>query len=172
MHCNVLTPPVKKAWGTLKRINTPGDADDHVKIMIVGENDVLAEVEISNAVAMCGAYCTIYGDRGSLICADQKDIQLRYIDPEYKFAERIASDSQPPKVGGLGNEEQFPWIMETVNIESTMGIGEYVEVAIATHLYRAIRENIPFPIRNSDALEVVRITNMVKRQNSQFNWKV
>ena len=41
---------------------------------------------------------------------------------------------------------------------------------IARHLYKALRENVPFPIANADAFEVVRVTDLVKKQNSQFNW--
>jgi len=46
-----------------------------------------------------------------------------------------------------------------------------VEFDIARHLYRAIRKNIPFPVANAEALEVVKVTGLVKNQNRQFKWK-
>jgi hypothetical protein len=46
-----------------------------------------------------------------------------------------------------------------------------VEVAIARHLYRALREGVPFPIANADALEVVRIIGVVKEQNPEFKFR-
>jgi hypothetical protein len=45
-----------------------------------------------------------------------------------------------------------------------------VEIEIARHLYNTLRKNVPFPIRNDDALEVLRVTEVVKKQNPQFPW--
>jgi len=166
-----INAPVKDVWSHLRRIITPGDADDHVRIIIVGENNVVAELEVSDAVALPSAYCTVYGSRGTLVCADEKNIQLKYIDPRYKLPEISARVSQPPLSGGYGNEEKFPWIEKTVKVQPDTNMWEQVEIDIARNLYNAIRRNIPFPVKNSEALEVVRITEMVKNQNPQFNWK-
>lgn len=161
--------PVKDIWSNLKRINTLGDADDHVKIMMVGENGIVADLEISDAVALQSAYCTVYGNRGSLICADEKTIQLRYLDPEFNLPERSVN-SGLPLAGDFGEKENLPWIQKTVAVEPDGNMWELIEYEIARHLYRAIRENVPFPVANADALEVVRVTERVKKQHPQFNW--
>jgi len=57
-----------------------------------------------------------------------------------------------------------------VTVEPAVNMWDYVEAAIARHLYKALREGVPFPIANTDALEVVRIIGLVKEQNSQFKW--
>lgn len=167
----LINAPIKDLWSNLKRINTPGDADDHVKMILVGENDMVVDLEISDASALRGPFCTVYGNRGSLICADEKQIQLKYIDPDYVLPTITASASLPPKSGGMGNDESFPWIQKTVEIQSTVSMWTQVEIDIACNLYQTIRMNVPFPINNADALEIVRITNLVKKQNSQFAWK-
>ena len=166
-----INAPVKDVCSYLKRINTPGDADDHMKIIITGENDVVVEIEASDAAILPDPYCKVCGNRGSLICADEKNIQLKYIDPEYKFPEISASANQPPLEGGYGHEEKFPWIEKMVKVKPDTNMWEQVEKDLALHLYRAIREDIPFPIKNSEGLEVVRITEIVKEQNKQFSWK-
>ena len=171
LHNHLIHSPVKDIWSDLKHINALGDADDHVKIMLVGENGTVADLEISNAVALPDAYCTVYGNRGSLVCADEKTIQLKYIDPEYKLPERCVADGLPPPDGGMGRDEDLHWIEKTVAVEPGGNMWEIVEFEIARHLYRAIRENVPFPVRNADALEVVRVTEVVKKQNPQFNWE-
>lgn len=163
--------PLKSIWSDLKRINSLGDADDHVKILLAGKNGIVADIEISNAVALPDAYCTVYGNRGSLICADEKTIQLKYIDPEYKLPERRVTAGLPPPDGGMGHDEDLHWIQKTVKVEPEGNMWEIVEFEIARHLYRTIRENIPFPVVNADALEVVRVTEVVKKQNPQFNWQ-
>ncbi|MAX23480.1 MAG: oxidoreductase [Phycisphaeraceae bacterium] len=168
----LINAPVKDVWSHLQRINTPGDADDHVKVILVGENDTLVDFEISDAVAIRGTFCTAYGDRGTLICADEKTIQLKYIDPDFELPQITASAEQPPTKGGFGHEESggFPWQTETVNISTDVNMWDQVEIDIANHLYNAIRNDIPFPVANEDALEIVRITNVIKKQNSQFEW--
>ena len=162
--------PVKDVWSNLKRINAVGDAENQVKIIITGENGIIVDLEISDAVALPGAYCTVYGNRGSLICPDQKHIQLRYIEQGFEFSEIVASPGSPPLTGGFGHEEKIPWCEETVAVEPAVDMWAYVEVATARHLYRALREGVPFPIANADALEVVRIIGVVKEQNRQFKW--
>ena len=47
---------------------------------------------------------------------------------------------------------------------------EHVEIELVQRLYDALRNGIPFPVTSSDALEVLRITEIVKKQNPQFNW--
>lgn len=40
------------------------------------------------------------------------------------------------------------------------------------HLYLAIREGVPFPIKTEEALDVVRTTEKIKRQNPAFRQKM
>jgi len=162
--------PVKDVWSNLKGINTIGDAENHVKIIITGENGIVVDLEISDVVALPGAYCTVYGNRGSLVCPDEKQIQLRYIEREFEFPDIVASPDSRPLTGGYGNEEEIPWCEETIAVEPAVDMWKHVEVAIARHLYRALREGVPFPVANADALEVVRIIGLVKEQNRQFKW--
>lgn len=35
----LLGAPVRDVWNLLRRVLTPGDGDDHVRIMLVGENE-------------------------------------------------------------------------------------------------------------------------------------
>jgi predicted dehydrogenase len=163
-----LGSPVRDVWSCLRRILTCGDADDYARIMLTGENGILVELEISNAVALDAPYCTVCGDRGALTFGqDHEKIRLRYLDPEFRFAPAAASAGQ----GGVWtNDPPLPWVEETRKVEPEGNMWEQVEVEIARHLFAALREAVPFPVKNADALEVVRITEIVKRQNPHFNW--
>ncbi len=166
----LLGAPVRDIHSYLRRVLTPGDGDDHVKIALLGENNVVVEVEISNSVALPGPYCTIYGDRGALVYGQQqKNIQLKYLDPDFHWPQATAS-AERPQGTMWADEEQLPWIEETRPVVPDTDMYKQVEIEIAKHLYSAIRDNIPFPIKDADALEVVRVTECVKKQNSQFNW--
>lgn len=163
--------PVKDVWSNLRRINAAGDAENHVKIILTGENGIVVDLEISDAVTLPGDYCSVYGTRGSLVCPDQKQIRLRYIEPGFELPEIVASADSPPLSGGFGHDEEIPWREETVAVEPAVNMWEHVEVEIARHLYRALREGVPFPITSTDALEVVRIIARVKEQNPVFKWE-
>ncbi len=168
----LLGAPVREVWSRLRRILTPGDADDHVRIMIEGQNGVIAEIEISNSAALPGPYCTIFGDRGALSYGqDQKEIRLRYLDPKFRWPEAAADAGTPVSGRSLCADEKLPWIEEVRKVEPDTNMWEQVEIEIARHLHAALRHNVPFPVKNADALEVVRITGIVKKQNPRFDWR-
>lgn len=165
-----ISGPVKDIWGNLKGVNTTADAETHVKIVLTGENGIIVDVEISNNVALPGAFCTVYGSRGSLICPDQKQIRLRYLGPDFEFCEATASTDSPPLNGGAWSDMDLPWRDETQRVEPDTNMWVYVEIETAQHLYRTLREGVPFPIANADAFEVIRIIQVVKCQNPEFRW--
>lgn len=167
----LLGAPVRSVHSYLRRILTPGDGDDHVKITLIGENDTIAELEISNSAAIAGPYCTIYGDRGALTYEqDQKEIRLKHLAPAFRWEAATAAADSPTPGRPLSAEQELPWIEETRKVEPDTSMWIQVEIEIARHLYRAIRQQVPMPVKSSDALEVVRITEIVKRQNPQFAW--
>ncbi len=166
----LLQSPVRSVWSRLDRINTPGDADDHVKILLTGANDRTADIEISDAIALPGPYCALHGTRGSLVCPDQKRIHLRYIDPDVELPRVTVSSEAPPQSGVASNAEGLPWIEKTLKVEPDTNMWDHVETETARHLHAALRQGIPFPIRSAEAFAVVRIAQIVKSQNPQFAW--
>lgn len=164
--------PLQKIWGHLQLVNARGDADDQVKIMLVGENGIVADLEISYMAALRDPYYTVYGNRGTLICPDEKIIRLRYMDPSFSFDDRPAHEGDPLALAGagFGGDEKVPWIEKEVKVEPEGDPADAWETAIALNLYRALREGVPFPVTSEHAFEVVRVTEEVKRQNPQFNW--
>ncbi|QYY35646.1 Gfo/Idh/MocA family oxidoreductase [Ruficoccus sp. ZRK36] len=163
--------PIRDVWSYLRRVLTPGDADDHVRILLTGENDIVAELEISNAVALTGPYCTVYGDRGTLMYnQEQTELHLKYLDPEFNWPAATASGDTPALARDTYGQAELPWIEETRAVEPSVNMWAFVEQEIARHLHNTLRNGVPFPVKNEDALEVVRLTEIVKQQNPQFNW--
>jgi predicted dehydrogenase len=162
--------PVKNVWGNLKGVNTIADAETHVKVVLTGENGIVVDLEISNNVALPGALCTVYGSRGSLVSEDDKRLRLRYLEPGFEFAEAAAGVGSPPLNGGHWSDTELPWCDETRTVEPDTNMWVYVEIETARHLYRTLREGVPFPIANADALEVSRIIQVIKSQNPEFKW--
>jgi scyllo-inositol 2-dehydrogenase (NADP+) len=166
-----LGSPVRQVEGHLRRVLTPGDADDHVRIVLAGDDGPLVELEISNAMAEIGPYCTIIGDRGVLTCdQEQKRIRLRYLDPAFVWDEATVNTGTPGIDYGPSASAPLPWIEETRPVTPAVDMWEYVEEAMVGHLHAALRGGVPFPVTSAQALEVVRITEIVKAQNPQFAW--
>lgn len=168
--------PLKQIWGHLQLVNARGDADDQVKIMLVGGNGIVADLEISYMSAICSPYCTVYGNRGTLVCPNdlscREDIQVKYIDPSFQFDDHPVIEGSPLKVAGQGFNcnEQIPWIEEKVKIEPAGNLPDIWENRIVFHLYQALREGVPFPVTSEQAFEVMRVIEEVKKQNPQFKW--
>ena len=110
----------------------------------------------------------IYGTRGSLVSEDEQDIKLKYLDPKMKMPTTKAHPETPPRSGGFGGSIAPKWIRKTIMTEPANGLNL---TDIYHVLYQAIREGKPYPIKPEEAFEVVRVTEMVKKQNPAFKIK-
>ncbi len=165
----LLDSPVADIWSDLKNINGLGDAEDTVKLIFRGENGRIIDVEICGGVALPAPVYAVYGDRGSLICEDEQDIRLRYLDPKTQRPTGKATAATPPVDNSFQGSYELKWIRKTIMVEPANG---YTVNDIYHHLYLAIREGVPFPIKTEEALDVVRTTEKIKRQNPAFRQKM
>ena len=166
-----LDSPVKSVWSRLARVLTPGDADDHFRLMLLAENGMLGEVEVSNAVALPQPYCVLCGDRGTLRYGDdQRAIELKYLDPEFRMPVLRASGKTPAADYAWTDEVKLPWVEETRAITMRGSVVDMVEDSMAYYLWRALNGMARFPVTSAQALEVVRVTELAKAQNPQFAW--
>ena len=159
----MLESPVAEVWSDLKKVTAVGDAEDHVRIILKGENKRLAEVEISGGVAIPGPSYVVHGTRGTLIC-EGDDIRLKYLDPNQKLDKITASKASPPIDGSFGRKDAFKWVRKTIMVEAS---NPDTEFDIYKYVYNAIRKGEKFPVTIEQAAEVVRITEIVKN-NSEF----
>ena len=161
----LLESPLKDLWSDLKRVTALGDAEDHLKVIMRGENGRVIDIEISGGIALGSPVYAVYGTRGSLISPDEQDLQLNYLHPDFAAPTDKSNPGTPPLSGGFGGEYKPRWVRKTIMVEPSNGatVGD-----IYKHLYKAIREGVDFPVKLEEAIEVVRVTNAVKRQNPAF----
>ncbi len=160
----LLESPLKEQWSNLKRIAAVGDAEDHLKIILRGENNRVIDIEISGGIALPSPVYAVYGTRGSLICEDEQDIKMKYLDPEVPLQQIAAKKETPPMTGSFGNTEPLKWRRQTIMVEPASKCDTH---HIWKHLYAAIREGVPFPVKTEEALAVVRVISKVK-QGTEF----
>jgi predicted dehydrogenase len=156
-------------WSQLWHVSSGGNGDDHVKIILRGNNNRVADLEISNNVTLPEPYCTVYGQKGSLVCnASLNEVNVRYIDPEFTMPELCIETNTAVYNNCL--EKDIPWIEETIKVESGGNMWEYIDRKLIKYLYDDIKNGVSSPIKNNDAFETIRIIQEVKKQNSQFDW--
>ncbi|MBN8217097.1 MAG: Gfo/Idh/MocA family oxidoreductase [Spirochaetes bacterium] len=158
-----LDSPVESVWSDLKRVAAVGDAEDHLKILLRGKNKRLVDVEISGGAALAEPEYILFGTKGALT-SDGKTLQLKYLDPAVKLAPRKASKETPPSEGAFGAPDQLVWKEEALPVSPKSKCNTD---HIWDHLFAAIREGKKFPITLEEGIEVVRITELVKK-NSGF----
>jgi len=151
----LLESPVKEMWSDLKRIAAVGDAEDHLKIVLKGENGRVVDLEISGGAAIGQPEYVIWGTRGGLT-AQGNTITLRYLDPRQKLPRRKAKRSTPG-YDGFGTPEKLNWIEKTIPVKPKTVFNIWDE------LYRAIRKGGTFPITLDEAVAVMEIISAAKK---------
>lgn len=150
--------PVKEIWSDLKLIAAVGDAEDHLKIILKGENNRIVDLEISGGAAITEPEYIIFGKKGGLSC-DGKNITLRYLDPKVKLP--VIKAYKGLAIGF--NTETLPWIEKTILVAPEV---KYDMDSIWDHIYETLRNGKEFPITFEQALEVVRVTSEVKKRSN------
>jgi scyllo-inositol 2-dehydrogenase (NADP+) len=153
-----LESPVAELWSDLKRTAAVGDAEDHLKIILKGENDRVVDIIISGGAAIKEPEYLIYGTRGAL-SSTGNTIQLKYLDPQQKLAPRTA-DPGTPEYGSFGTPDALKWIEETIPVAPKAPAGM---THIWDELYYAVREGKPFPISLDEAVQVMWVVSETKK---------
>ncbi|NQT87466.1 Gfo/Idh/MocA family oxidoreductase [bacterium] len=152
--CRLLESPVKTQFSDLKCIAAVGDAEDHLKITLVGENGRVVDVEISGGAAVGLPEYVIWGARGGLICRGN-EIELRYINPRSKLAVRKPKPETPD--ASFGTPEKLKWV------EKTLPVKPKKTYDIWDELFKAIRQGSAFPITLDEAVGNMKVVQTAKK---------
>ncbi len=170
----LLDSPVKDLWCKLSHVVGGGDADDQVKLVLVGENGCVVDIEISTILTIYGNLYEIWGSRGSLVIpADGQQLKLRYLDPSIRFTRLDGVRENFPLVYGNPNE-QLKFIEESRPIPAAtyghlLQRGKVIEKGkedpdhgytypdtMWYHVYQAYQGKAPYPVTAEEAYNVIR----------------
>lgn len=160
-HClHMLGAPVKEIYSEFKQVCAGGDSEDHINVRMLGENNRTVSLCITGGVALSnGRWFYAYGDRGA-VEAHGKKITLRYIDPEQVVEKPVADPGAPAmsfgKSGTFATKTPLRWIEEEWEAE-----GENLSV-MWNYLYDSYRNGAEYPIKDEEALEVIRVIAKIK----------
>ena len=150
----LLDAPVASQWSDLKRIAAVGDAEDHLKILLVGTNGRVVDMQISGGAAATAPEYLVLGTRGALTCTGET-ITVRYLDPRKKLRARRPNPGDPGV--DFGTPERLPWIEKTFPAKPSKPWDIWDE------LYAAVRRGRRFPITLDEAVEVMRVISTAKQ---------
>jgi len=154
----MLASPVKDIFSDLQCTVTPGDADDHSKIIIRCESGAVIDVEISNCMAFPPQpEWMVAGTNGGLI-SETGGIRVKWFDPE--AAPPITLQEGPAASRRYDNDDQLPWQEELIPLPQTRGFVEFYD-----NLADAIRRGAPLAITPESVRETIAVLEECRRQN-------
>lgn len=77
----LLNSPVARMFADLQLTTDVGDADDHAKIILKGENGCLIDLEVSTSCAALQPKWTVLGTCGTLV-SDGETSRIKYFEPD------------------------------------------------------------------------------------------
>jgi len=155
----LLGSPVANLWSDIRRIAAVGDAEDHIKFVLTGENGRIVDAEVSGGAAIGEPEYLIWGTKGSLTCSGNT-IRMRYLDPARPPAPREANP-QTPKDMTFGGPDSLHWVDVTTTACPATGCD--LSSTIWDELHGAIRLGQPFPITLQEAIGNMEIVSAIKR---------
>jgi len=155
--------------GVLRKITAVGDAEDFFKVLLTGANGRILDVEFSGGAALSSNIYEVHGDKGSLILDAGMTFHLKYLDPAFPLPP-IKAISGTPELAAFGwkhymNPETLHWLTKDFPVAPH---NDDTIMTIYRHVYDAIRKAIPYRVKVEDSVEVVRITELLRKQNPKF----
>jgi predicted dehydrogenase len=153
--------PPRDVFSDLQCTVTPGDADDHCKILVRCANGVLIDAEISDCMAFPPRpEWLIAGTCGGLVTEDG-GVRVKCFDPQ--AAPPIAIVDGPAPDRRYDNDELLPWQEEVISLPATRGSAAFYD-----NLAVAIRQNAPLDITPESVRDTIAVLETCRRQNPQI----
>ena len=156
-------PENVNVFSKMGRVNTSGDADDYVKVILTVPGKPLVDVEISSCDTYSPYTYKIMGSNGCLRAT------LSHI--EYKYIRREELPPRPQILTPLCHEDGTPaycsekltWTEESVDVEK--GAFDTAVRDYYTMIYRALTEGRPMEITPEQVLTQLKVTDIIRAQN-------
>lgn len=150
--------PVRDVFSDLQCTVTPGDADDHCKILIRCENGVLIDAEVSNCLAFPPRpEWMVAGTCGGLVFSPDA-LRLKWFDP--RAAPPIVLTEGPAADRRYDNDDALPWREETIPVPPGNGWVEFYD-----NLAAVIRHGAPPAITPESVRDTIAVLETCRRQN-------
>ena len=156
----LMESPIVDVFGDLQQILQPGDTEDHLKVIMRGENSRVIDLELTNVCAASLPSWTLMGTRGTLTVTGGTAV-LHYVENDLASLEAIDRPLAAERKYGVegGDEIEF----EKLELEAKA----YPGPLFYDQLYDAIRNGGPPPVDPATARETIRVMSEA-RKGTQF----
>ena len=146
----LMESPIVDVFGDLQQILQPGDTEDHLKVVMRGENGRVIDLELTNVCAASLPSWTLMGTRGTLTVTGGMAV-LRYVKNDLASLEAIDRPLAAERKYGVegGDEIEF----EKVELEAKAPPG----TSFYDQLYDAIRNGGSPPVDPATTRETIRV---------------
>ncbi len=150
----------------MDRVNTFGDAEDYVKIILTAEGRPLIDVEISSCCAYpCFTY-NIQGSKGGLK-GDMTHIDWKYYRPEEAPPQKlIKTPLMKPNGDPAYPVEQLKWYEEKWDVpEEQKDLFATISRSFYGMLHRALVDGVPLEVTPQQVRQQIAVIEECHRQN-------
>ena len=152
----LMESPIVDVFGDLQQILQPGDTEDHLKVVMRGENGRVIDLELTSACAASLPAWTLMGTRGTLTVTEGTTV-MHYVKDDLAPLEAIDRPLAAERKYGVegGDEIEF----EEVELEAKAPPGP----SFYDQLYDAIRNGGPPPVDPATARETIRVMSEARK---------
>jgi predicted dehydrogenase len=147
----------RNVFADLRQVACAGDAEDHVKLVFRGRDDVVVDVEIGVS-AYSLPHWLIMGQFGSLQ-GERDRLDWKYYDPT-TLPSPVASQGAAPE-RKYGSGETLSWVSETAEITASDTTQEFY-----SRLYASIEEGAPLLVPPEEIRNLVALFDACRAQRS------
>ena len=156
----LMESPIVDVFGDLQQILQPGDTEDHLKVVMRGENGRVIDLELTNACAASLPSWTLMGTRGTLTVTEGTAV-LHYVKDTLAPLEAIDSPLAAERKYGVKGGDEIEFEKVELEVKALSGRSFYDQ------LYDAIRNGGPPPVDPATARETIRVMSEA-RKGTQF----
>ncbi|NOY80143.1 MAG: Gfo/Idh/MocA family oxidoreductase [Kiritimatiellaeota bacterium] len=156
------TDQMPEVWCRFDRVNTFGDAEDHVKLLLSGKDRPTIDLEISSCCAYPVYTYQVYGSCGGL-SGNMTHIDWKYFKPEEAPPRQLIREPLP---GPSYCSEKLAWYEESWDVpESQKDLFNSMAARFYDNLYDALTTGAPLVVQPEHVRLQVAVIEECHRQN-------
>ena len=150
-----------EVWCRMDGVNSFGDAEDHVKLLLSGPNHPTIDIEISSCAAYAPYVYQVYGSQGGLT-GDHAHLEWKYFKPEEAPPQALVRE---PLTGRKYCSEELIWYTDSwTSTEEELSFDYRVEAFYAA-LYRTMADGEPLAVTVPEVRRQIAVMEECHRQN-------
>ncbi len=147
----------RELFADLQRTAGAGDAEDHVKVVLRGENGTVVDVEITSGCVYPQPEWLVLGRYGSLM-GNTRHLEWKYYDPA--AAPTLVVDEGAAPGRSYGAPEQLPWQQASEDIPGINTTSAYYD-----RLYATLREGQPVAVTPQSVRDQIAMFDDIRRHS-------